>query len=98
MYLSAHNVNTTSFVFFVTTAVVPTIGFLYNNYKTAKIADTTESTKEEVKTISHQTNGMLTKRIEDAVDDALKRQQEQMKEVIQDTFNDQLKDELKGGK
>jgi len=97
-WLSIHNVNTTPFLYFFGTAIAPTIGIMWNNFKTAKVADKVDDVKGEVQTISHQTNGVLTERIKTAVAEAMNDQQKTMTEAVNDAFKSQAATELEGGK
>lgn len=96
-WLSIHNVSTTPVLYFFATGVGPTIGLLWNNFKTGKVADNLEDVKGEVQQITHQTNGVLTERIQKAVSSAIAEQQNTMAEAVKEAWKDMQKDDT-GGK
>jgi len=97
-WLAIHNVSTTQFLYFFGSVVAPTLGLLWTGYKTTKTADDIKEVKGQVETVSHQTNGALTERIQTAVNDALRRQQETVLDAAKDAVKDTIKNELNGGK
>jgi hypothetical protein len=96
-WLSIHNISTTPFLYFFGSVIGPVLGILWTGYKTTKVGDNVEEVRQQVETVSHQTNGALTERIQNAVNEALSRHQETVLDAAKDAVKDTIKEEMNGG-
>jgi len=64
-YLSLHSIDTTPFLTAFGIIGAPTLGILWNNFKTSEIAKKMDDVNAKVNTIEENTNGKLTAKFDE---------------------------------